>query len=309
MNDVRDEGSPERLDRLVDRFATHLSVERSVSPNTLRAYTSDLNRFTEWAARNDVDVLGATHRSLRRYLAELDAARYARSTVARRLSAVRAFYSYLVETEVLSSDPSTVLATPKVPRRLPRIVPEDDLRQLLDAPDATTPAGVRDRALLELLYASGARVSEIATLRIGSVDLASGQLTVVGKGSKERMIPIHPLAVDVLRRYLRDGRPALAKSPSLDRSDAVFLSTRGRPMSADAIRRVFKRYLMAVGSASGLTPHAMRHTFATHLLEAGADLRTIQELLGHVALSTTQIYTHVSTGRLQDVHASSHPRA
>jgi site-specific recombinase XerD len=180
------------------------------------------------------------------------------------------------------------------------------LRQLLDAPDAGTPTGMRDRAILELLYATGARVSELAELRMRGLDLAQGQLTVMGKGAKERLVPVHRIAIDRLRAYLVGGRPALLKDTACEH---VFLSSRGRPLSADAIRRLFKRYLAQTGAATSLSPHAMRHTFATHLVEAGADLRTVQELLGHVALSTTQIYTHLSMKRLQDVHRDAHPRA
>ena len=293
-------------DELVDRYLTHLRVERGASPNTLRAYSADLARYLEWARRTGMDPIALTHRQMRLYLAELDRAGYARRTVARRLSAVRSLFAYLVDEEIAPSDPSSVLATPKAPARLPKIVPADALAPLLDAPDPSTPSGLRDRAILEALYATGARVSEISDLRLRDLDLSQGQITVMGKGSKERLVPLHPLAISKLRDYLSEGRPRLGKGAA---TDAVFLSTRGRPLSADAIRRIFKRWLAAAGVASTLSPHSMRHTFATHMVEAGADLRTIQEILGHVALSTTQIYTHMSMKRLQDVHRSAHPRA
>lgn len=290
----------------VDRFLTHLAIERSASPNTVRAYSADLERYLDWAERSSVDPLTLTHRQMRRYLAELDQAGYARRTVARRLSAVRSFFAFLMTEGLASSDPSSVLLAPKIPSRLPKLVPSEALSDLLAAPDTSTPLGVRDRAILEVLYASGARVSEIAGLTFGGLDLAQGQLTVMGKGSKERIIPIHRVAADAVRRYLIEARPSLAKQPE---TDAVFLSARGGALSADAIRRLFKHYVDAVGAAHSLSPHAMRHTFATHLIEGGADLRTVQELLGHVALSTTQIYTHLSMRRLQDVHRNAHPRA
>jgi integrase/recombinase XerD len=291
---------------LVDRFLTHLRVERGASPNTVRAYSADLQRYLEWAERTATDPIALNHRQMRRYLAELDAAGYAKRTVARRLSAVRSLFAFLVAEGLAPSDPSTILLAPKIPARLPRLIPHEVLDALLDAPGDSTPAGLRDQAILELLYATGARVSEVAGLRLRSLDLTQGQITLMGKGSKERLVPIHPAARDRLRLYLTQGRPALAKRPEID---AVFLSTRGLPLSADAIRRLFKRYLDKVGAAHSLSPHAMRHTFATHLVEGGADLRTIQELLGHVALSTTQIYTHLSMRRLQDVHRTAHPRA
>lgn len=291
---------------LVDAFLTHLSVERNASQNTVRAYASDLARYLEWADRTGVDPIHLDHRSLRRYLAELDRARYARTTIARRLSAVRSWFGYLLAEGLVDSDPSTVLSTPKVPSRLPNVVPNDVLAALLDAPDLTTPEGLRDRAVLELLYASGLRVGEVAGLSVADLDLAQGQVRAFGKGSKERIVPIHPAAVAAIRAYLREGRPMLARPES---PDAAFLSARGGRFGPDGIRRAFKRHLGAVGALVDLTPHSVRHTFATHLLEAGADLRTVQELLGHVALSTTQIYTHLSMKRLQDVHRGAHPRA
>jgi len=297
---------PAEVARLVDDFLTHLSVERGLSVHTVRAYAADLARYTEWGERAGVDPLALTHRQLRQYLAELDRARYSRRTIARRLSAIRSWFSFLMREGVIASEPASVLTAPKVPKRLPRVVPNEPLQALLEAPDRSTPSGARDAAVLELLYASGLRVSELSGLKIEDLDLAQGQIRVIGKGDKERLVPVHPLAISRMRAYLRDARPALAKpgSPS-----HVFLSSRGNALSSDAVRRLFKRYVKQVGGADSLTPHAMRHTFATHLLESGADLRTVQELLGHVALSTTQIYTHLSMKRLQDVHRTSHPRA
>lgn len=291
---------------LVDRFLVHLTVERRVSPNTSRAYAADLARYVEWAERSGVDPITLTHRQMRAYLAELDRAKYARRTIARRLSSIRTFFAFLHTQGIVGSDPSAVLTTPKVPSRLPKVMKADAVTRMVDAPDVSTPAGLRDKAVLELLYATGARVSEIAGLMLGDVDLAQGQVTLMGKGSKQRIVPMHRIAVDSLRGYILTARPAFAAH---DSDQHVFLSSRGRPYSADAIRRMFKRYLAMTGAAGTLSPHALRHTFATHLLDAGADLRTVQELLGHVALSTTQIYTHLSTQRLQDVHRSSHPRA
>lgn len=291
---------------LVDRFLGYLAVERGASPNTVRAYSADLARYMEWAERSEVDPITLTHRQMRLYLAELDRAGYARRTIARRLSAVRSLFAYLLAEGLAPSDPSSVLAAPKIPSRLPKIIPTDALPVMLEVPDADTPTGMRDRAVLELLYATGARVSEISELRLSGLDLTQGQITVMGKGSKERIIPLHRKATAAVRAYLTSGRPRLAKQGS---DDHVFLSARGLPLSSDAIRRMFKRTAARAGVAHSLSPHAMRHTFATHLIEAGADLRTVQELLGHVALSTTQIYTHLSVKRLQDVHRNAHPRS
>jgi len=292
-------------DALVDRFLEHLVVERNASPQTVRAYATDLARYLEWAQRASVDPLAPDPPQLRRYLSELDRAKYARRTIARRLSAVRSLFAYLNREGITSIDPAAVVATPKLPSRLPRTVPTDLLVALLDAPDAATPAGLRDRALLELLYATGARVSEVAGLSLGDLDLSDSRLRVLGKGSKERDLPLHRQAVARLRTYLADGRPGL--HPRLG-EEAVFLNRAGGRLTDGGIRRMLKRYLDSLGESSGITPHTLRHTFATHLLEAGADLRTVQELLGHVALSTTQIYTHIGVKRLQRVHRDSHPR-
>jgi integrase/recombinase XerD len=291
---------------LVDRYLTHLRVERAVSPETLRAYAGDLTRFLEWCDRDGADPLALTPQRLRRYLAEMDRARYSRRTIARRLSSVRSFFAFLQEEGVPSLDAAAVVATPKMPARLPRIVPSDVLSALLDAPDQADPAGARDAAILEILYATGARVSEIAGLSLGDIDLTQGQVRVTGKGQKQRIVPLHQESVRRIRHYLAAGRPSLVRDPS---ETAIFLNRRGTRLSDGGIRRLMSRYMSLVGGAAGLTPHTLRHTFATHLLEAGADLRSVQELLGHVALSTTQIYTHLGMKRLRAVHRESHPRA
>ncbi|MDH4139999.1 MAG: tyrosine recombinase XerC [Coriobacteriia bacterium] len=291
--------------QLVDAFLAHLANVRGYSPHTLRAYATDLGAYLRWAERANVSPIELNHRQLRGYLAELDRARYARRTIARRLSSLRAFFAYLVQEGVIDSDPASVLGTPKIPRSLPRIAPSEVVDKLLDAPEPDTPEGLRDRAVLELLYATGIRVGELSALDIDGIDLAGGQVRVMGKGSKERIVPLHKLAAERLSRYVRGGRPELVRGPS----DALFLSTRGNRLSTEAVRRMLNRHMDAVGVALHVSPHVLRHTFATHLLEGGADLRSIQELLGHVALSTTQIYTHVGSKRLKDVHRDAHPRS
>jgi len=291
---------------LLDRFVTNLATERALSPQTVRAYAADLARFLDWCERAGLDPLTLTPRSMRGYLVELDAARYARRTIARRLSAVRTFFAFLQREGVTTLDPAAVVATPKLPSRLPKTVPSDLLDLLLDAPDVTTPAGLRDAAILELLYATGARVSELTALCLGDIDLAGGQVRLMGKGSKERIVPLHREAIRRVDAWMRAGR---ARMKPASGETAVFLNRNGARLTDGGVRRMMRRYLDVLGGAHGLTPHALRHTFATHLLEGGADLRSVQELLGHVALSTTQIYTHVGTKRLQSVHRDSHPRA
>lgn len=291
---------------LVDEYLAHLRVERNLSPNTLRAYSGDLASFLSWAERENAHILDLDHRRLRRYLGELDRARYARRTTARRLAAVRSLYRYLVMRGYSTGSPAAVLSTPKLTRSLPSVAPAQLLDRLLDAPDAATPLGLRDRAILEVLYASGIRVSELTGLDLGALDLFGGTVRVMGKGSRERIVPVHPAAIRLLRDYLATARPALEGH---ERSDAVFLNRLGTRLSAGGVRRMLEKHLAAVGASAQMTPHDLRHSFATHLLENGADLRTVQELLGHVALSTTQIYTHVSTKHLRDVHKGAHPRA
>ncbi len=293
---------------LVDGYLVHLRVERNASPNTVRAYATDLSAYLAWADRSGTDPLALSHRQLRGYLADLTAAQYSRRTIARRLSAVRSLFRFLVAEGRVQGNPAETLSSPKMPSRLPRLVPEDLLGALLDAPDMSMPEGLRDAAILELLYAAGIRVGELEGLDLGGLDLAQGQVRVLGKGSKERIVPIHRLAQRRITEYLRDGRPALARR-GRSRDEAVFLSRIGTRMSAGAVRRMMHRYLDRLGSAAGVTPHTLRHTFATHLLSGGADLRAVQELLGHVALSTTQTYTHLSVKRLVDVHKQAHPRA
>lgn len=290
---------------IVEEFLEHLQAVRALSPHTVRAYTSDLARYTEWAKRQDLDALTLSHRQLRGYLAEMDTACYSRTTIARRLSSVRSLFAYAVERGYIDSNPAAVLATPKRGRRLPKTVSPAVIDALLDAPSPSTSVGMRDRAVIELLYATGARVGEVSSLNVASIDMHQSTVRVMGKGDKERILPMHYTATRRLHVYLAEARPQLLRSPT----DALFLSSRGNRFSADAIRRMLKRHISATGTNLDISPHTIRHTFATHMLDAGADLRTVQELLGHVALSTTQIYTHVGKGRLQRVHRDSHPRA
>ncbi|MDZ4177685.1 MAG: tyrosine recombinase XerC [Coriobacteriia bacterium] len=289
----------------VDRFLIHLLDHRGLSPHTVRAYSADLARYLEWTERVELSPLKLTHRELRLYLAEMDRARYSRKTMARRLAAVRSFFNYLVGEGVIETDPASILRTPRQERRLPRIVPDETLTLLLDGIDTTGVLGTRDAAVLEMLYASGVRVSELSGLDLGDVERSSGQMRVMGKGGKQRIVPLHRTAIARLDRYLRETRPRLVKGPT----DAVFLARTGNRLSADAIRALLKRALRNASEVGDISPHTLRHTFATHLIEQGADLRTVQELLGHVALSTTQIYTHVGRKRLQDVHRNAHPRS
>lgn len=298
----------DRLEGLVGSFCDHLAGVRGLSPNTVRAYRTDLLAYVSWCRREGVRPLSVSHRELRSYLADLSRAGYSARTVNRHLSALRGLYRWLEREGFCSAGAAASVASPKLARTLPRTMTDADARALLATCDGSDPAGLRDRAFLELLYATGARVSEVAGLRVPDVDLAQGQARLFGKGSKERLVPVYETALDWVARYLGEGRPLLA-ARSKEPTSALFLSVRGNPMSADALRARFERHVAEAGLDPALTPHAMRHTFATELLGGGADLRSVQELLGHESLSTTQVYTHLSVERLREAAARSHPRS
>lgn len=300
------------LDTYVDAYVAQLTGVRGLSENTQKGYASDLADYSRWCESNGVDALNVTHKELRAYLAELSRARYATTTINRRLSAIRGLYGWMSLHGGVSSDAASSVASPKVARVLPKTMTDSEAERLLDCCDVSSPAGLRDRSFLELLYACGARISEVSRLDVGSIDFAGGSVKLFGKGSKERVVPLYELALDWAKRYVQEARPVLlARSKKACDKDeaALFISTRGRRMSADALRVVFERHVAQAGLDPALTPHAMRHTFATELLSGGADLRSVQELLGHESLSTTQIYTHLSVERLKDAARASHPRA
>ncbi len=310
----------ERVDKgfseLIDLFCSDMVVERNASPNTIRGYRIDLNDFGAWASRSKLDPTTVSHRQLRRYLAELDQARYARTTINRRLSALRTFFTWAMIAGHAKENPADVLMSIKEDKTLPHRISSSDMKKILlvHAPFDDTgayrersAAEVRDQAILEFLYASGARVSEASSLRTVSVDYTQGCVRVFGKGSKERIVFVHRLALDTMRHYQQHARPALLGKKGA--SDFFFVSTRGNQMSTDAIRKMFKSTLVSAGVSADYTPHDMRHTFASDVLEGGADLRSVQEMLGHSSLSTTQLYTHLSADRLKKVYAQSHPRS
>lgn len=277
-----------------------------VAPATREAYDRDLRAFTRWTDRLGLDgPAEVDRRTLRRYLAYLATTGKARRSIARSASSIRRYFGWLRLTGRVASDPSAGLSAPKGEGRLPRVLPESEVNQLLDDPvrtDDVPEIAARDAAVVELLYGSGLRVAELCGLRPRDLDLAQRLVVVWGKGSKQRRVPLSPPAVEALRRWLDDGRQALVGSDSPD--DAVFLNRRGHRLTPRDVRRILDRR-----SATPVHPHALRHTFATHLLDGGADLRAVQELLGHADLATTQLYTHVSKERLRSVFQATHPRA
>lgn len=287
-------------------YCDMLVVERNSSQHTVRNYRFDLLDFGRWAARSSVNPLCATRRDMRSYLGDLDYAQYSRRTVNRRLSSVRSFFRWLVAEGLVESNPADVVSAPKLARSLPRTIPPADMVRLLSVwRGSDKPADMRNRAILEFLYACGARISETSGLLLENVDFDAGQVRVFGKGSKERIVPLHEIAIASMRDYLFNARPALLAGKE---SPYFFVSTRGNQMSPDALRKMFKQSLLAAGLDQTLSPHDMRHTFATDLVEGGADLRSVQEMLGHSSLSTTQIYTHVSVSHLKEEHRRTLPR-
>lgn len=300
---------------LIEGYLASLEVEKAASPHTLRSYGTDLRAYGRWCLRCAVDPLKATHRDLRAYLGELDQAGYARATVSRHLSSLRGFYGWLEWTGMRGDNPADALSGPKQRRHLPHVVKRDEMIALMavhgpcdatGAPRNQTIGDMRDQAILEFLYACGARISEAAALRVDQIDFASRQVRVMGKGRKERIIPLHDLCVEALVRYRDEARPRLLGGAA---SDRFFIADRGGPMSADSMRVMFKEAVRRAGLDERTSPHDMRHSFATDLLDGGADLRSVQEMLGHASLSTTQIYTHLSPKRLQEAHGRAHPRA
>ena len=300
-----DERFDAKAAQLACDFARHLEVERGLSVHTVRAYCIDVRSYLDWAARSKVDPLKVDYRRFRRYLAELNAVGYVTKTAARRLSAVRTFYKYLNIVGACSTNPASAAASPKIRRDLPRKTSDSDISVLLEVCEDNV-VGLRDRAFLELLYASGARIAEVARLKTGDVDFSSASVRLFGKGSKERIVPLYEVALDAIQDYMRNGRPKLMIAGT---TDALFLSTRGKAMSADSLRRVFKRRAAQAGLDPSLHPHDMRHAFATDLVEGGADLRSVQEMLGHASLSTTQVYTHLSLKHMKETYKQAHPRS
>jgi integrase/recombinase XerC len=296
---------------LLDAFEDHLALERRLSGNTVAAYRRDVTQLATFLGRNRSSLARASYPLLRRFLAQQHTLGYARATIARRVGAIRTFYRWGVASGHVRDDPSTRLGRPKVVNRLPTVLRPADAASLAEAPepDGTDPLEhaivLRDRAALELLYGSGLRVGEVAGLSLDRVHVRSRRVLVLGKGSKERDVPISEYAAEALEVYLREGRPRMAAEGSRH----LFFNRRRKPFSERDIRSMVHRYGATLLPGRRVTPHTLRHSFATHLLEGGADIRAVQELLGHASVATTQRYTHVSRRRLFEAYARAHPRA
>jgi integrase/recombinase XerD len=298
------------LDRAVDSFLDHLKVERGLSPNTIDAYARDLARLVRGLAeRGLTHVDEVTPLALTEHLMALAAEKLGARSRARALVAIRGLFGHLVADKHMDADPTELIDAPKVPRKLPAVLGEDAIARLLAAPPRTTARGLRDAAMIELLYASGLRVSELVSLPHGDVNLNQGFVRVTGKGRKTRLVPIHAGARDAIARYVKEVRPGWVRDPA---QPALFLTDRGGPMTRQAFWKLLGRYARAAGvrlPSGEVSPHKLRHSFATHLVERGADLRAVQAMLGHADIATTQIYTHVSRAHLIREYLEKHPRA
>jgi integrase/recombinase XerD len=292
-------------------FLAYLEYERGLSRNTLEAYRSDLLQLGDYLQRAGVDVLDARHEHLAGFLSELaagaeDRRPVAPATLQRKAACLRSFYRHLRRESVIDHDPTADLRAPRKSQKLPQVLTRGEVGQLLAAPKGTEPSALRDRALLELMYACGLRASEAIELDVGDIDLRHGVLRARGKGSKERLVPVGREAIGAVRTYLQRGRPELV---GLREERRLFVNRRGGGLTRQGLYKIVQRHARSVGLADKMSPHTLRHTFATHLLAGGCDLRAVQEMLGHADIATTQIYTHLSAERLKDVYFAAHPRA
>ena len=292
---------------LLDEFSDTMWLEDGLSRNTLESYRRDLNKFAVWLEQHrNAGLLQCTHADIQGFLAYLVVEQKAKATsTSRAISSFKRLYQYQLRQGKIKVDPTLQIATPKLPRSLPKNLTEQDVEMLLNAPDINSPLGMRDRSMLEVLYASGLRVSELVGLTVAQVSKNEGVVRVMGKGSKERLVPLGEEALDWLTRYLSEARSALLAGKV---SNAMFVTHRGGGMTRQMFWYLIKKHAKQAGIQKPLSPHTLRHAFATHLLNHGADLRVVQMLLGHADISTTQIYTHVARERLKKLHATHHPR-
>jgi len=288
----------------INQFITHITLEKGLAENTRKSYLSDLKNFFSYLKERNIDFLHITHKHIDEYLWNKKMQGYKPSSIFRMMESIRAFYKFLFSENIIKEDITINLVAPKVPRRLPQILSVSEVERILSLPDINKPMGLRDRAILELLYATGLRISEIVSLDIKDVNLHGGYLICKGKGHKERVVPIGDIAKKMLEKYITTVRN---KKAFLE-CNALFVNKSGRRFSRVGLWKVIKRYVKMSGIQKKITPHIFRHSFATHLLQHGADLRVIQEMLGHSSISTTEIYTQVGRERLKELHKKYHPR-
>jgi tyrosine recombinase XerC len=290
------------MQRYIDKFINYLKIEKNVSGHTIINYTIDLKAFSLFLGEAEIDSVD--HLALRRFLAELRGKNYSKRTIARKLASLRSFFKFLYREGHIKANPIAAISSPKLDKKLPKFLDVGKVTKLILSPDVKTESGLRDRAILETLYSCGIRVSELVGLDIDDIDFISGVIKVLGKGRTERMVPIGDTALLSIRKYTAGKLQGRAKGRR-----AVFLNSRGGRLTDRSVRRVIDKHIHACSIEEKISPHSLRHSFATHLLDKGADLRSVQELLGHMNLSTTQIYTHVTMERLKNVYDKAHPRA
>jgi len=295
------------MDSLVHAFINYLAVEKGLAANTLESYGRDLRQFMQYLASQDTAALPqVTRPTIVAYLAFLQKKGRATSTVCRNLAAIKSFFRFLVQERFVTSDPTADLESPKMEKRLPKVLSVQEVDILLSRPDLKSASGLRDKAMLELLYATGIRVSELIALSVPDVNLELGYVRCFGKGSKERIVPLGSVAVKHVGDYMKAGRSKLVRRQE---ETSLFVNHHGRRLTRQGFWKIIKKYAREANIAKDIMPHTLRHSFATHLLENGADLRSVQEMLGHADISTTQIYTHVTKNRLKEVYSKTHPRA
>ncbi len=303
------------MQEYVEAFLRHLKLERNYSPRTLASYGDDLRNFLDFLDRRTAGAgalspAAVDRQLLRAFLRDLLGLGYAKRSIARKLACLRSFFRYLKKTGVVQASPMATIVSPKLDRRLPHFLDEDSMRRLMDQPDGATPQGMRDRALLELLYSTGIRLSELIGLNLQDMEMSGGTIRVLGKGNKQRIVPFGRPARRALEAYLSVRASLVGKAPPGTLSaEPVFLTVRGKRMNPKGVNVLVGKYISRVSEIEKKSPHVIRHTFATHMLDRGADLQAVKELLGHESLSTTQIYTHVSVDRLKSIYSRAHPKA
>ncbi|WP_419779638.1 site-specific tyrosine recombinase XerD [Maridesulfovibrio sp.] len=288
----------------IDRYLEYLLIERGLSENSLNGYLSDLESFQNFLEERSAKIEDATSQTLMLYLTYLRSKALKSTSLARHLSSLRGFFAFCTSRGLIKEDPSTLLENPKLPRKIPVFLSPEEIGRILALPKLTEKLGFRDRAMLELLYAAGMRVSELINLNIEDFDPQTGVLIIFGKGSKERLVPIHYVAQNFLNQYIKDWRPAF--NPKVKN---IFLNRSGKGLSRQGVWKLIKKFALEAGIKRSISPHTFRHSFATHLLDGGADLRTVQLLLGHSDINATEIYTHIQAGRLVQLHKRFHPRS
>ena len=301
----RSDISDSLVQELIDQFLHYLSVECGLRANSLKAYSRDLSGFTAFLGKRAGDVTAVAESDVAAFVSAEKRRGLAASSISRKLVAIKMFFRYLAQERIISEDVASLIESPRAPKPLPNVLRVDEVESLLHAPDPSTPLGARDRAILELFYATGARATEVAEMKAGDVNFEYGYALVRGKGGKERIVPVGKAAIAALKDYLESVRGSLL---GIKESDRLFLSRTGRPLDRATLFNIVRKHALVAGIPADIHPHMLRHSFASHMLAGGADLRVIQEMLGHSDISTTQIYTHIEKDRLKSIHARFHPR-